>query len=389
MIITSSPCLPRTSFHCGNAISSLSADLISRCQKEIRKELKLVIIPTPWNLHGLPYEKMYLETYGREGSYEDILSFTKDYVAAAAEETTYFLCPGENMDQHSDTDLDFVKFTEECFVKLIEMGYVVKIKEDWYINTGRLLQKYEIGRILESVSCYPEYHRASIIKEQKTFDSYYPISKQRIFTAKACYKGEMICINPIFQSFLYPLYLTQLYGEERVFAFTGGSGFSSLKWHYYRQLISVVLKNTPSIDEIFLHGTILGVDRMPMSKHSNNTLQPSDLYRMQRDRNFVRYALIRSISDNNIPIQIKKAMTEYKKIEWKLRQIHDSLLKPVLNGKEILLQKSQKYLTEYRFNLALETFYVYLKGTRFSEEGDTQIAEQLMHLFRIFFDFKE
>lgn len=389
MIITSSPCLPKASFHCGNAISSLSADLISRCQKEIRKGPEPLVIPTPWNLHGLPYERLYMETYGREGSYEDILSFTKDYVAAAAEETAYFLHTGEHIGQHSDTDSDFVAFTEECFVKLIEMGYVVKAEEVWYIDTKRLLQEYEISSILERVSCYPEYHRASIIKEQKTFDNYYPISKHRVFTAKACYKGETICINPIFQSFIYPLYLAQQYGEKCVFAFTGGSGFSSLKWHYYRQLISVVLTNNHSVDTIFLHGTILGDDRKPMSKHSSNTLHPSDLYRMQMERNFVRYVLIRSISDNNIPIQLEKAVTEYKKIKRKLLQIQNTLLKPVPNGKEGLLQEAQKYLTEYRFNLALETFYVYLKGTQFSEEGDEQVAGQLKLLFRIFFDFKE
>ena len=386
MIITSSPCLPKESYHCGNAISSIITDLIFRYNFFLGNEQRIFSLATPWNLHGLPYERMFAEQFGHYGTYGEIKTFSADYVKMAEKQVSLFLdTTNENYIAHNDIDSCFIEFTVECFIRLIENKFIVQRGGEWFIDTKLLLNEFNIDSAIRSIYCYPDYHKASIIKERNTFDSFYPISKKRIFSPTVCYKGDVISVNPIFQSFIYPLFLAERFHENRVAYQVGGAGYSMLKWQYFKQLISLALTGQTSVENMVLHGTILGYDGKPMSKHSTNTLQPSDLYEMFRDRNFVRYTLIRSISNSNIPIQLDKSTREYNRVKPMLRQIEIDFLKPLKNGTEQLLDQVCVYLRSNKFNLALESYYVYLKKVKLSKYGDIDIQRRIRLLNQIFF----
>ena len=62
--------------------------------------------------------------------------------------------------------------------------------------------------------------------------------------------------------------------------------------------------------------------------------------------------------------------------------------KPENNDLEFLLEDAVRYLSGYRFNMALETLYVYLKNTRFSDQGKEETACRLKSLCRVFFDME-
>lgn len=68
-----------------------------------------------------------------------------------------------------------------------------------------------------------------------------------------------------------------------------------LKWAFYKELISFSITKKSSVDCFTFHGTILGNDNEPMSKHLNNSIQPSDLMNILDEKEFLRYTLIRSI----------------------------------------------------------------------------------------------
>ena len=377
--------MPKETFHCGNAISSIVADIISRYNKIWKGESESYSVLLPWNLHGLPYEKMFFERYGYVGDYIAIRDFAIEYVGVAEQQAQYFLGAPQNIFPHCDTDNSFLEFTQECFLKLIEKKYIVLYNGDWFIDTNSLLKRYNIDLELKAIQCYPNYRLSSIIHQKNTFDGLYPISKKRIFTAVVCYKGDTITVNPIFQSFIYTTYLAMCFHERSVAFQIGGAGFSMLKWQYFRQLISLALTGHISVDNLVLHGTILGSDGKPMSKHRNNTLQPSEIYEEFKDKNLVRYTLIRSISNNDIPIQIEKSVNEFKRIFPKLQQIEMGILKPIKNGSEYLLSEVIIYLSGSKFSAALETYYRYLKEVILSENGDADILNMIKKINNIFF----
>lgn len=376
--------MPKESYHCGNAISSIITDIIVRYNRVFDNERDIFSVVTPWNLHGLPYEKMFAEQFGYYGTYTEIKDFSNDYMKIAEQQVSLFLEESKNNISHSDTDCCFLDFTEECFIKLIERNYIVSRNGDWFIDTNLLLHKFDINLVFQSIHCYPDYHKASIINQRNTLDGFYPISKKRVFTVTTHYKGDVISVNPIFQSFIYPLYLAERFHKNRVAFQVGGAGFS-MKWQYFKQLISLALTGQISVDNLVLHGTILGHDGKPMSKHSCNILQPSDLYEIFMDKNFVRYVLIRSISNNNNVVQLEKSIGEFKRIAPIIQQIEIGRLKPLKNGTENLLDSIFIYLKNNKFNLALESYYVYLKNMNFSENGDLKIQNRVRSINQVFF----
>lgn len=384
MIITSSPCLPKSTYHCGNAISSTYCDLIARYNYYVRNNKEIISIPTPWNLHGLPYEKMYFEETLSEGTYNQILEYANRFLLLAEHQTDCFLDRSNYNRSHSDTQKSFIEFTINCFRELIEKGYIIKYHSEWYIDTSRFLRNYNLSEIMYHVNCSPPYHKKSIVKESQTFDGLYPITKNRVFTVKMDYKGEIIHINPIFQSFVYPIYLSERFHEDNVSVLVGGDGFSSLKWQYYRQIIGVILRDKAPIKTMAFHGTILGSDGKPMSKHSLNTILPSSIYAHNKDKNYLRYLLIRSISFNDIPLQINKVDAEYSIIKSKLRDISNNL-SPLSNENEKILENVTHCMENYKYSLALEYFYLYLKKTTFQKCEFTALASKVKSLYSVFF----
>lgn len=386
MIITCSPCMPKRSYHCGNAISSIYADLVYRYHREYDSCEIYHVINTPWNVHGLPYANIFQETYHRNGSYEEILDLANEQIAFACRETSCFLQRDQCTADCCDADKDFVAYTKECFIKLIENGMLVNRENVWYIDTAAFLQKYDLNEIFSDIQCVPTYHKPAIVKQQNTFNDLYPISKARSFTVSFEYQRQQIDVNPIFQSFIYLNWLMVRFQQPIVDYLVGGSGFSMLKWQYYRQIISTALVHDVSVHTLLLHGTILGEDLKPMSKHSTNCIQPSQLYALSSDSNLVRYILIRSLSVNNLKIQQDKFLKEYRRIQNLLPAISTGLRFPELGSSVSELDLALFYIQQYKFSLALETFYLYLRRTVFLPQGDFEAFQKVQKLYNIFFN---
>ncbi len=385
MIVVSAPCLPKSTYHCGNAISAIYAELIANYFKVFRDEKKQIIIPTPWNLHGKPFEEMYYLDYHKHGSYDEILAYAMERLGDAENEIKTFINDPTKYERHCDTDRDFVEYTKDRFIKLIKDGYIIKVNGNWMFDTNKVISGNELCTMLSEIHVIPNYDKATIIKQSKTFNGLYPLSKDREFTVKASYSGEEISINPIFQSFIFPNYLLDVYGEDKISYFVSGRGFSMHKWHYYRQLVSIALEGSCSISNIALHGTIMGNDFQIMSKHSDNCIQPSDLSDDPTDILFVRYVLIRSISVNDIPIYLEKYKKEYERIKEKLLIIQRKREFGCDKTNENILKQIEELLYKNKYSAALEMFYVYLKKLKIYEDVDQSICKTITKIYKVFF----
>lgn len=385
MIVCSSLCMPKDKYHVGNAISAIYSELIANYLYWERGE-KVKLLSSPWNLHGLPYEKLFFEEHGVAGNYNDILLYAKRKVELARSELASF-ASDKWKESLYDTDIDFVDYTKEVFLRLVELGFIIKVDKNWVIDTKKIITKFEISDLLEPMKTFPANEKRTIIGQKNTFDGLYPISKNRAFTVKCCYKNEEICINPIFQSIIISNFLCEKYQSSKVSYFVCGSGFSSHKWHYYRQLISAALTGDTSIENIVFHGIILGEDNKPMSKHSDNCISPRSLYDLIDNKKFVRYFLIRCISNNNNPINMRKIIAEYKKISGKLELLENHTVCLVESKNEIYLDEIERYMKEYKFGIALEMFYVYLKKTNFVATGEAGCSwRRVKRIYNIFFE---
>ena len=221
MIITSAPCMPKETYHCGNAISSIYAQVLANYINFTTNNSDIKLIDTPWNLHGLPYEKLFYEKKEYYGSYKEILEFAEANKSLAMKETNLFLT-SKYHENHSDIDYEFCEYTKYAFIKLINDRFLIKKGEIWYFDTAKLLDEGVINYVFNSIDVYPKNLKKAIVKQKNTFDSFYPFSKNRIFTVDVNYKGDIIKINPIFQSFIYTSFLAQKYKQDKVDFFVCG-----------------------------------------------------------------------------------------------------------------------------------------------------------------------
>lgn len=381
MIVMSAPCMPKECYHFGNAISVIYADVLAKYLEYI--DSNPVKIARLWNLHGFPYEKLFYEKRGYNGNYNEIFQFAEENKKNAMKEVSLFM-QGDSIIDYSDTDEDFCDYTRETFLELIYNGFICEKNNIWYFDTSRMINQNLVEKVFEDICVSPGYLKKAIINQKNTFDSFYPLSKEREFTVSCMHDGKPIKINPIFQSFVYPLYLAKKNNQEKVDYLVCGSGFSMLKWNYYRQLVCYALKGDYSIKNLVFHGTILGEDGKPMSKHSNNCIMPSDI--CLDDDLFLRYCLIRSISTNDIPVFLEKYRIEFMKIEPKLRKsIFNDNYGPINNQYSKIIDDIFYYLEKLKFGVALESYYVYLRKVEMSNTPDRETMIKVKTLNRIFF----
>lgn len=384
MIICSSLCMPKDKYHIGNAISAIYSELIAK-HYYYQKGETAILLSSPWNLHGIPYERLFLEENRVNGTYNDILLFAKGKIEYARKELSSF-ASNKWTENLCDTDEDFVQYTVETFLRLVELGFIIKIDKNWVIDTKKIISMYDISDLLQPMKTIPSNEKRTIISQSNTFDGFYPISKDRVFTVKCCYKNEEICINPIFQSFIMANFLSEKYGSSKVSHFVCGSGFSSHKWHYYRQLISAALTGDTSIERIVFHGIVLGDDNRPMSKHSDNCISPRSLFELIDDRMFVRYFLIRCISNNDKQINTNMLIDEYKRISSKLELLENDTICLVENKNEEFLDEVEMHMKDYKFGIALEMFSVYLRKTAFVSAREIGYSwRRIKRIYNIFF----
>src|SRR3989304_5034661 len=107
IVVLNTPCFPKRNYHVGNSVSQLVTDIIYRYIKLYKKE-KVKYVCHAWNLHGKIPEKLYQETVGSQGSYEEILEFSQKFISAAEKEKSFFadynLEKNKDLIRYLDTD---------------------------------------------------------------------------------------------------------------------------------------------------------------------------------------------------------------------------------------------------------------------------------------------
>ena len=384
MILTSAPCMPKGTYHIGNAISAICTDVIANYCRYVHDDQNIVSISAPWNLHGLPFERMYIDTFN-DIDYNGILNLALRHTSNAINEIRTFI-KSDYYIEHFDSQEDFVDFCIDCFIKLIEKRFIVKYEGIYCLDINKIVHTIDCSAAFELTTYFPPFTKNSITNHFTTLNGYYPMVKQRAFTVTFNYCGETIRLNPIFQSLVYPIYLIKKYNSNTVDYFISCSGFSMNKWHYLRQLVSLALIKEVPISCIFTHGVVLGKDGKPMSKHSDNAICPSDLCRGTYDYLYIRYVLIRSISIHNITIDLVKCKKEYDSIKQKLQQIYSGMrIYPFSSDKMVHLDHVEKYLYKKKFSVALESFYLFLRHSDFNENGEIEDYDRIKKCFCVFF----
>lgn len=362
-IILNSQCLPKKSFHCGNAVSGIISEIFFLFFKEYDNKNDYYFVSDSWNLHGLPFEDLYKkERMADDIKYEKLKFFAEDHVKYAQDQKKYFSLVSVDkisIFEHYDTDQNFIEYTVDKFHYLFEKNKIIKKDENYNID---IVSNYK-NTNFDEMNVVPSQHKYTIINDHNMIGGYYPITKNRIFTPSIELNQETKKINPIFQSFIYPIYVSEKYDcEFPTFLFVSSFGHGMLKWHYLRNIISFMLKNRVPYKNLILHGNILGLDKKRMSKHGNNIIQPSDLYKIIPDRRFVRHVLIRSISNKDLTLQIDLSFSEFRKIKDKLDTIEsgdfyitnlEDLERSVLNIKESL--------NSFDIKKAFDIFYSFLR----------------------------
>src|SRR3989344_869959 len=303
VVILNSPCLPKKSYHCGNAVSQIISEIIFSFFSKFDNMSEFYYVNDSWNLHGLPFEKMYCDQYGIIGNYKEIKEFAEKHIQYAKEEKRFFSAIKQDSYaiNHSDTDADFVSYTVELFQYLYKGNYIKKNAEDYFLDLSIVSTNKKINNI-DNINIFPSHHAKTITNDSSMIHNNYALTKNRVFSPRIKIGNTTCVINPIFQSFIYPLYISKKYNiDYPVFAQISSSGHGMLKWHYLRNIISHLLSQNIPYRNLILHGNILGNDGKRMSKYSNNIIQPSDLHKILPDKRFIRHVLIKSISDNDLP----------------------------------------------------------------------------------------
>lgn len=87
-VILNTPCLPKRSYHAGNAISQIVTDIVYRYSKYLNKG-KVFYVNHAWNVFGLVYENLAIEKYGTF-EYEQTLALVNEEIQHAENEKRFF-----------------------------------------------------------------------------------------------------------------------------------------------------------------------------------------------------------------------------------------------------------------------------------------------------------
>ncbi|OQA83101.1 MAG: isoleucyl-tRNA synthetase [Microgenomates group bacterium ADurb.Bin238] len=252
-----------------------------------------------------------------------------------------------------------------------------------YLNEDGVVR---LGQMINRVLINPEYQSKSIVSNLNELDKYYPLTKKRRFAMQIRINGDDYALNPIFQSLLMPAYICKIAGTKLPCYFqASSSGHSMLKWHFLRIILNDILFGEVPYSHLFLHGNILGLNGKPMSKHAGNAVQPSELFRELKDKRFVRYMLIKSISFKDVLIQIDLSKNEYLKIKTKLDQLENGLRVKSTEKIVSLIEGGFKELERMNFKLALENLYLVCRKAELVDglEGNEELTKKFMALKNI------
>lgn len=316
-LILNTPCFPKNLYHAGNAISQIVTDIVYRHQLFLGKYVKYVC--HSWNLHGKKIEHLVKEQGIENPSYIDIKRFSTCLIEDAIFQKNFFVeydfAIDNNLISVSDTDDDFINFTKEQFNKLYLEKWIVEKDGKYFFELQRLNNSglnFEISKLLKLVNTYPSFQRNTILSVNSTINESFPIEKERLFSVSFALNGRDVSLNPIFQSLLLPSYVSTKYNTEYPVLFlSSSSGRNMLKWHYLKVCISSILTKNIPCKNLFLHGTLLTESNDNMSKYGKGVIQPSDLFNIKKDKSFVRYVLLRSLSFNNIKLQLERSLGEW------------------------------------------------------------------------------
>ncbi|MFA6077629.1 MAG: class I tRNA ligase family protein [Candidatus Paceibacterota bacterium] len=381
-VILNSQCLPKKNYHCGNAVSHIVSEISYLFFTEFDKKNDFYFVNDSWNLHGLPFETMYVEKFGSNINYEKIKDFAEECINYAKHEKSFFsnIKLGPNIIEHSDTDPEFVRYTTDIFHELIDSKIIIKTGNHYSLDLLSIKNTLNF----DGIKIFPSQHRTTIVNDAKMINGLYPITKNRVFSPSINIDNINYVINPIFQSFVYPLYISEKYGfNYPVFLFTSSSGHGMLKWHYLRNIVSFALSQNHPYENLVLHGNILGANNRRMSKHDNNVVKPSDLYKILPDRRFVRHVLIKSISDKDLMLQTDISFSEFNKIKNKLDIIHTNEFN-ILNPKNlnITLTSIKNDLKNFKIKKAFDCFVDFIRRAQIVQT-DSVVDGEFLELIKI------
>lgn len=389
VLFLNSPCQPKKTYHCGNAISQIVSEICVNYFAEFKKDFNIYYVKNSWNLHGIPFEKSYFDEFGKDGDYEEIKIFSERYINNALKEKSLFCYLNQkiNIIDYKDTEHSFNEYTQKKFIDLYENGFLKKENGELFLDLSKILRDdYQYNNV-DEINIFPKYHSNTITNNSRMIGNKYQLTKQRIFTTRVNIDGHTYSINPIFQSFIFPLYISDKYKTDYP-AFLQVSSSWQLKWHYLRNIISRLLSKKSPYSNLFLHGIIMGEDGNRMSKNSNNAISPSDLYNIIPDSRFIRHTLINSISDKEICIQVKPSISQFNNILDKLNIIKSNKFKInnlYFDGKKI--NNIIEDLDKNKIKKAFSDFYYLIKKNDFiiTDNETSEVTENIFKIYRIFY----
>ncbi len=311
-------------------MSALMSHLYWRIAKWLYPETRIVFVEEAWNMYGLPYERTFEEVFHRAGSKEEINEYAKTCLAEARRQKM-MVDPASNTSEtviYLDTDPAYEPFLTSVMNEIERKGWIEEISGECMLSLRRILDSAE-GRESQWYMCnqlnmHPPYTLPSLLHQGTIFTNLLPLTKERVFAANIKFKRKVRTINPIVQSFFYPYWIQERFSlpvsSPRVLVSASGHGM--LKWHYLRTLIGGAVFGYPPATDLFLHGTLLGTDGAPMSKHKGNCVQPSDLLRTTQDARCARFILLRSLSYRDGVLQQERGMREFGRIKEKIDKIY-------------------------------------------------------------------
>jgi hypothetical protein len=390
-IILNTPCMPKSSYHVGNAISQIVTDVLVAFHRVTDPRQDYIYVNHAWNMHGLPFERLYTETVGHPGTYHDIQIFAEQHVEAAIQEKAYFVDYGTRKSNitYIDTDPIGKEFCAHCFHQLAEQGYVEEQQGECYLNLEKFFTSEREAWLatVQEMHVYPSYHQTGIVANQQTLGGLFPLTKrQRVFVPSVIYRKTSYALNPVVQSLVYPCYIAARFQTTMpTLLQASASGHGMLKWHYLRTIISYLLTKTIPYHHLLLHGTVLGEDGTPMSKHKQNSIRPSDLYQRRTDLSFVRYVLLKSLSHKDVPLQLQAAEREYLRIAQKGTLLRSGYFQ-LHNEQDVtpFLARSLTLLEGYQVKHAFEHLYLALKKAQVQPSPVENSGHLIAQLYGIF-----
>jgi len=350
-----------------------------------------VYIYEAWNFHGKILEETCQSFTGRECSYLDILSLVEPLKERARIEKGYFTkysIDDSSLGIYEDTDPHFMRFCREMFFELNSRGYIIQNKQDCFLDLSKFPKSDK--NIFAEMNVIPTYQENSLLSIQNSLTGPYPITKPREFTVTFQWNSHQIALNPIFQSWLMPLYLREKYGTNYPAYFqSSSSGKNMLKWHYLRTKITLALSNTIPYDNLWLHGILSGEKGETISKHAEQPMKPSDLFALENDRSFVRYALLKSISDKSVRFPLSLVRGEWNKLRQTIVTLKEGRFHIKNKSGQIsqLLTDSFTFLGEFKIKQSFDAFCTVLRDGAIVSSAEMRtghLEKELARLYSIF-----